>query len=1125
MLTTQFKTQLNRLCLAIIVVNLCFIVGCHRSYYRRQADAETQRLVRQKAIDPRWNTADGSIEVDPQSRMFNPFSQDHPPIPPDDATSHQLMYSVDGKEGYPHWHANGDTDAVENPEWRAYLPVNEKGQVVLTLERAYQLALLHSPQYQIQRETLYRSALAVSLERFGFDSQLFSGFNSFLTTQGRFRGGGSSNTILQSQIGANGGGANLRRLGVTGTNFAVGLANTILFNFAGNNTQSANSLIDFSVVQPLLRGAGRERIMESLTQSERTLLANIRQLERFKRGFYLNIAIGRNAGAGPNLGGNFLNNPGFAGQNAGGFFGLLQTQQLIRNQEINVRQLESVLKQFREFFDNDRLDAVQLKRFEGGFYVQQRSLLQFRVNYQNQLDAFKVQLGLPPDLDVVIDDSILEQFKLISDQVNDRLIEIVRLREAIGEILDEINSLYQKVDEPNFVYPTNVVESIEKLSPLLERAGTTLESIVQKDVKQLEADIAKLEAIRPKRLAYLREVKREIDAGRIESDVDPGVFESKSITEPDKVRQELYGDNQPVPEGAPPRGIIPRTKLLAKKLDSILEKIGNIKEVKSDLTDQDFKTYVDENFQQVIPGALADLNNASLEVSLLQAFSRSNSIEITNVSLDDEHAIRIARCMRRDWMNARASLVDQWRNIEFVADQLEAGIDLVFEGDIGNDGDNPFRLRYETGQLRAGFRIDAPITRLAERNNYRSALIFYQQSRRQFYQFEDSIKQNLRQLIRNIGLNKVRFELDRRTVQIQIENVEINRFELERPVRPNATSSSLGATTAQNLTDAIVSLNGAQNSFISSWVNYEVLRRNLDFDLGTMLLDEQGQWLDPGQIDESIGVRAAAMMGFEPDCQFCENIGSSYLPPLPELEEEEEDAEGKDKTRSTGELDIFDIQRRRESGEGYRGNLTPQERQRIDLQLRELERQNELKRLELERQQRMLERPIESLDDPQIAPPTRPDVPELEFTPNQTQAIPLPTTVPSDSVLQASFLADSVEKTQARPPIQPLPAREIASQSVLEFRTTNKLKKNTRKLSSAKQAVISKATPQKEPQHPVTVKSQGANRVADPHREISDRAISPGSPHADQVGSSQGSFGSEITRRRAKAGSCRFANY
>lgn len=890
---TVTKTQINQLLLGVILLNLVVLAGCHRSYYRRQADAEARRLIREKANDPRWDSADGTVDIDPQSRMFDPFSKDHPPIPPDDAASHQLMYRVDGKEGYPHWHANGDTNYVENPEWKAYLPMNEKGQVVLNLERAYQLALLHSPTLQQQRESLYSSALAVSIERFGFDSQLFSGFNSFFTTQGRLRNGASSST-LSSSIGSNGQGLNINRLGITGANFAVGLANTILFNFAGANTQSATSLIDFSVIQPLLRGAGRDRIMESLTQAERDLLANVRQLERFRRGFYLQIAIGRNPGTGVN--GNFLGNPGTASQNAGGFFGLLEDQQRIRNQEFNVRQLEAVLEQFVEFFERERLDAVQLKLFETNVLNQQRALLDLKTNYQASLDQFKLLLGLPPDLDVIIDDSYLDRFELISDQVNDRLIEISKLREETGTALNVVDAFFDSRQDADFnwntyQWPEDLGQKIADLIPYVDRAQGTLEAIVTDDKDQLLADIEKLVDVRKERVAYLDKVREAIENGSIISSVDANLFEAGSIPSRDSLMELLTNpvlDNQPpvIEDGleiTPTRSILKRAEVLSESLGVIKQTIAAFPEAERTLRrttndpnrDPELYSYIITEFQQSIPGLLSELNNLMLEMSLIQALARSNSIEINDVLLDSEHAIRIARCMRRDWMNARSSLVDQWRNIEFVADQLEAQVDLVFEGDIGNTGDNPFRLRYETGQLRAGFRFDAPIVRMAERNTYRNALISYQQTKRSFYQFEDNIKQNLRNILRNIDRNKILFELDRRTVQVQIENVEINRFELERPVGSNA-NTRLGTQTARNLTDSIIGLNRAQNSFLSSWVQFEVLRRNLDFDLGTMQVDSMGAWVDPGVIDGAIGIRAADSMGIEIDCQFCEEIGTSF---------------------------------------------------------------------------------------------------------------------------------------------------------------------------------------------------------------------------------------------------------
>ena len=855
------------------------LIGCHRSYYRRQADAEAYRLIREKSLDPRWDTASGNIKIDPQSRMFDPFSQDHPPIPPDDPSSHQLMHCVDGKEGFPQWHANGDTNYVENPLWKSYLPINEQGQCVLNLDRAFQLALINSPDFQRQRETLYLSALDVSLQRFGFDSQLFAGTNTFAGLE-------QGNTFLRNTLGVNGGGINLERLGTTGTNFVVGLANTILFNFGGNDTQTATTLLDFSIIQPLLRGAGRDRIMESLTQSERDLLANIRQLERFRRGFYLSIAIGRNAGATVNS--NLLASPGIAQTQAGGYLGLLERQQRIRNQELNVRQLEAVLEQFKEFFKRERLDAVQLKRFETSVYNQQRSLLTTKTAYQNELDSFKIELGLPPDLDIVIEDDFLNQFELISEQVNEQLIEIKDLREETGAALNRIDDLFAKRDKPGFEWPPNLAELVDELLPYVERTEQALDQIVNEDRAQLESDFQRLDASRAARLEYLKKLKDSIQSGQILSDIDISLFEPASIPQSSELRALLdnprtdeaeFVTNEDGEQIIPQRSIVKRASNLKQEFEDTKAEIGNFREkIKGATQDQIFDLIIAQ-FQEKIPGQLSELNNLVLELSLLQATARSNSIEITDVNIRAEQAIRIAKCFRRDWMNARAALVDNWRNIEFVADQLESQLDLVLDGEMSTlpDASNPFKIRFEPGRIRAGLRFDLPIVRLQERNNYRAALINYQQTRRSYYQFEDSVKRNIRQIVRIVDQNKVLFELDRRTVQVSIENIEVNRFELDRPVPPGA-SLRLGATTAQNLSDAIIQLNGNQNAFLSSWVQLEVLRRSLDFDMGTMQLNEMGEWVDPGEIGPAIGIRAAEIMGVDLnlECQFCENIGVAY---------------------------------------------------------------------------------------------------------------------------------------------------------------------------------------------------------------------------------------------------------
>lgn len=880
----------------VLAAAIC-MVGCHRSFYRRQANVEAKRLISEKSDNARWNSSTGDISVDPQSRMFNPFSEDHPPMPKDDPTSHQFMHRVDGKPGYSQWHSNGDTDFPENPEWMAFLPTNEKGEVVIDLERAVDLAFIHSTVYQAQKEELYLSALDVSLERFDFDGQLTTGFSSFFRTQGRLAPGGSTSTLTNA-VGSDGGGLNWSKLGITGTNFAVGLANTVLWNFAGARTQTTTSLIDFSIIQPLLRSAGRQRILESLTQAERTLLANVRQMDRFRRGFYMQVAVGRSPGAGPNRGGNFLGLPQGA-SGSGGFIGLLQSLQQIRNQQFAVRQFQNVRTQFKELFDSDQIDNLQLVQVESQLYDSQQGLLSQRRQYQDSLDAFKGTLGIPPHIRVAIDDSLLSRFELTSNELNLRQVNLDQLRTSTGNGLISLGDLLPEVkpispEQMALMTPEQIANQREKmnadpkrdyannpdlepriadLAPFVDEALKVVAAIKSQDYTQVQADFDLLRKVRPERVKYLNDLRKFVTSGKLSElgqiapsllDVDP-----KSLA---------TLEDFPDKDGKMRAGLSTQLSQTMKKVDEVQkslqltkQRIMSFPDDRATMSEFALFDFIDSTLLGGIPQQLTDIYNDILELSLIQAQARSNSIGLSGIDLDAATALEIARCLRLDWMNARASLVDSWREIEFVADQLEAQVDLVFNGSIGNFGDNPFKIRSETGVLQAGLRFDSPIVRQAERNNYRETLIRYQQARRNYYRFEDEVNRNLRQSIRGINLNKILFELNRRNVQVQIIQVEQARLRLNEPARiqQGGGRSSFSNTVAQDLLRAIQGLQSVQDRFLNVWVSYEVGRRNLDFDLGTMQLDESGRWIDPGDIDETIGHRAAALMGIDPSCLDC----------------------------------------------------------------------------------------------------------------------------------------------------------------------------------------------------------------------------------------------------------------
>jgi hypothetical protein len=202
-------------------------------------------------------------------------------------------------------------------------------------------------------------------------------------------------------------------------------------------------------------------------------------------------------------------------------------------------------------------------------------------------------------------------------------------------------------------------------------------------------------------------------------------------------------------------------------------------------------------------------------------------------------------------MNARASVVDSWRLIQFNANDLGSGLNLVFNGDIGNVGDRPFDLRPSNGRLRVGLQFDAPLTRLAQRNVYRQSLIEFQQAKRNYYQFRDRVQRDVRSSLRQLKLDDLNFELRRAAVHVAITQVDLARLKLSEPARPVSASlpgqptqpggqAQFGETLARDLVTAIIDLLNVQNDFLSVWVDHEVQQLNLDFDLGVIELDARG---------------------------------------------------------------------------------------------------------------------------------------------------------------------------------------------------------------------------------------------------------------------------------------------
>jgi hypothetical protein len=874
-----------------VVLSTAWAAGCTRGRYYLQADREVSTLLAEKSCDPRWAVPAGyNVRQDERSRFYDAYDQIFPPMPPDDPTAHRYMHCVDGKKGWPRWHANGDRTTLDNPDWRARLgevvDLTASGAVKLDLPAAVRLAYLNSIDWQDQLETLYLSALDVSTERFRFDVQFYGGNTTAYANRGPLNPRGASTTWTTD--------TNLRAqkyLATAGT-VVVGMLNSVVWQFAGPDRYSNVSLVNFNLVQPLLRNAGRSIALEPLTIVERALLANLRRLQFYRQGFFLQVAIGGNNPPGLQRRGGFFGGTGFVGftgtgiggfgniggvffggqgvglqtagggtggagfagggaGNVGGFLGLLQARQQIRNAEQNLSAQERALALLDANLEAGLVGLEQVDQLRQSVETNRAGLLQAKTSLTNQLENYKVNvLCLPSDTQIAIDEGFIEPFQFISPMMQD-------LQNEFGDFLatysfGEEEPLKETED------PRQEAAAAERLPEPTAAApvGPPLPPPAGAAAADASADGAGRTA--PETEAREDEVDRDLitaSLGRLAA-MRARVDGQATAVKADLARVATAASARLAGMRPTDRDTFQReTRLLEDDLTRLLTATrtaeADIERLATGLTAENLRTSANE-----IVKLVTAISGAVDEMSLIQARARVEAITVDLEPLDPDVAFEIARANRLDWMNNRAALVDQWRLIQFNAMSLLTGLDIVLDGDLSTTANDPTRFRSATGALSAGVRIDPPLTRLIERNNFRQAILDYQQVRRQQIQYEDRIKLSIRQSLRQLELDQRNLETQRRAVIIAIRRVDQTRLTLSQPAAPpplpgpdgivtaDPSAGQLGPTATLNLIYAFNDLRSSQDALTSIWINAYATRAALAQQLGVMELTDDGLWID-----------------------------------------------------------------------------------------------------------------------------------------------------------------------------------------------------------------------------------------------------------------------------------------
>ena len=244
---------------------------------------------------------------------------------------------------------------------------------VLSLPAALDLAVRSSRTYQAEKEKLFLTALSLTGERYNFGPQFTAG------ADGRYMrdSNGEQSGTVHSQVGVG-------QLLKSGGQLGLNLANDLLRYYTGDPRRSAVSAVSVNLVQPLLRGFGRNNpAVEALTQAERNVVYAIRSFSYFQDQFALSIA--------------------------NDYFSLLTQKDTVRNEYANY--LSRMTNTVRLEARKDRESRSGVDQARQAELTAKNGYVNAVAGYFNSLDTFKLKLGLPLGERLYLDDGVLKEIE------------------------------------------------------------------------------------------------------------------------------------------------------------------------------------------------------------------------------------------------------------------------------------------------------------------------------------------------------------------------------------------------------------------------------------------------------------------------------------------------------------------------------------------------------------------------------------------------------------------------------------------------------------------------------------------------------------------------------------------
>lgn len=204
---------------------------------------------------------------------------------------------------------------------------------------------------------------------------------------------------------------------------------------------------------------------------------------------------------------------------------------------------------------------------------------------------------------------------------------------------------------------------------------------------------------------------------------------------------------------------------------------------------------------------------------------------IRTIDVDLDRAVRVALARRLDLKNTRGAAEDADREVIVAADALKGEVNFVGGINVASMPDTRAgRFMFHQGTYEFGLDVDLPLERLAERNAFRTSLINYDATVRDYMDLVDQIKGHIRESLRDLKRTEQTYRISVDGVALATSRVEGTRLEMDA-----------GRATTRDLLESQDDLVNAQNDRTQALVSHLITRLEFQRDMELLEVDAKGQ--------------------------------------------------------------------------------------------------------------------------------------------------------------------------------------------------------------------------------------------------------------------------------------------